>query len=393
VKPPSKPCVMIVAVEPSADLLGAALARALRRRLGETRFIGVGGPALAAEGLASAFNPEALAVVGAFNALGAYPTVLRRARQACAVAEAEHPDVAVLIDAWGFNLRVARGLRAADPSLPVIKYVAPQVWATRPGRARTLAEVTDLLLTIHSFDAHFFEAEGLRTRFVGNPTLNRDFSAASADRFRVAIGAVAETPTLLLLPGSRAGEVRRLMGPFEAAVAGLRSTHPGLKVAIAAADGVQAQIRTSLASWRFPPVLITGEAARLDAMAGATAALACSGTVTTELALAGCPMVVTYRLDPLTYLAARALIRTPYITLFNVAAGAAVAPERIQGACNGEILAADLARLLDSPRARQKQIAAQNAAVAAMRGGFDDPSAAAAEAVLEVLLARRAART
>ncbi len=383
---PHAPCVMIVAVEPSADALGAALARALRDRLGpRIRFVGVGGPALAAEGLASPFDPASLAVIGAFNALGAYPAVLRRARQTAGLAQVECPDVAVLIDAWGFNLRVARALKRGCPSLPVIKYVAPQVWATRPGRARTLAQVADLLLTIHSFDAPYFEAEGLRTRFVGNPTLNRDFSGADPERFRAAVSAPPGAPTLLLLPGSRGGEVRRLMPPFEAAAARLRSTHPDLKVALAAAEGVAGQVRSALSSWRDPPVMIEGESERLDAMRGATAALACSGTVTTELALAGCPMVVAYRLDPLTYLAARALIRTPYITLFNVAAGAAVAPERIQGACNGKTLAADLARLLDDPAARRSQIEAQLRAVAAMRGGVDEPIEAAADEVFGVI--------
>src|SRR5580704_4111566 len=129
-------CIMIVAVEPSADHLGAALAQALRTRLGSSvRFVGVGGPALAAQGLKSPFDPARLAVVGVFNAVAAYPEVLRRVRQTAAMAKAERPDVAILIDAWGFNLRVAHALRRIDPAMPLIKYVAPQVWATRPGRA------------------------------------------------------------------------------------------------------------------------------------------------------------------------------------------------------------------------------------------------------------------
>src|SRR5437763_13511486 len=219
----------MVAVEPSADELGAALAGALKARLGRRlRLVGVGGPALASQGLASAFDPSALAVVGVFNGLAAYPEVLRRVRQTAALVADHRPDVAVLIDAWGFNLRVARALRRVDPRLPIIKYVAPQVWATRPGRARTLAATVDHLLTIHSFDSPRFVAEGLETTFVGNPTLNRDSSGADPQRLRAAIGAGPDAPILLILPGSREEEVRRLLPPFEDAVHRLKSSRPEL---------------------------------------------------------------------------------------------------------------------------------------------------------------------
>jgi lipid-A-disaccharide synthase len=387
--------VMMVAVEASADVLGASLAGALRARLGgDLRLVGVGGPKLAGEGLASLFDPSALAVVGAFNALGAYPEVLRRARQVAELARAgsagERLDGAVLIDAWGFNLRVARRLRIVDPALPLIKYVAPQVWATRAGRARTLAGAVDHLLTIHSFDAPFFEREGLATRFVGNPALGLDLTGADPARARAALGAGPDDPILLLLPGSRAGEIRRLAPAFEDAARRLAADRPNLRIALAVADSVADQVRSAVADWRARPALIVGEAARLDAMRAATVALACSGTVTTHLALAGCPVVVTYRLDPATHLVAKALIRTPYITLFNVAAGAFVAPERVQHDCTGEVLASDLGRLLDDPAARRHQIAAQFAALEVMRGGVDDPVATAAEAVAEILLAARA---
>jgi lipid-A-disaccharide synthase len=381
---------MMVAVEPSADSLGAALARTLRARLGGSlRLIGVGGPKLAAEGLVSAFDPSALAVVGAFNALFAYPEVLRGARRLGELVRAERPDVAILIDAWGFNLRVARALRAADPRLPLIKYVAPQVWATRPGRARTLARAVDHLLTIHSFDAGYFEREGLATTFVGNPVLDRDFSSADPSRFRDSIGAGPNTPILLLLPGSRLGEIERLLPAFQAAVDRLKSERPDLRLVIGVADSVADRVALKLREWRHEPVVVRSESGRLDAMRAATVALACSGTVTTELALAGCPMVVAYRLDPITHLIAKRLIRTPYITLFNVAVGAFVAPERVQYACNGPQLAADISRLLDNPDIRTRQIGAQSAALGVMRGGIASPIDAAADAVIGIMRRRR----
>ena len=380
---------MMTAVEPSGDELGAALAAALRARLGgDMRLVGVGGARMAAEGLISPFDPAAMAVVGVFNGLAAYPEVLRRVRQTAAIARDERPDVAILIDAWGFNLRVARALRQVDSELPLVKYVAPQVWATRPGRARTLARAVDKLLTIHSFDAPYFEREGLATTFVGNPVLNRDFSAADGARLRAEIGAGPGDPILLLLPGSRAGEVDRLMPVYDAAVRILKATRPELRLLIAPADSVADRVKAQVKGWSHSPHIVQGEAPRLDAMRAATLALACSGTVTTELALAGCPMVVTYRLGPLTYPIARLLIRTPYITLFNVAAGAFVAPERVQTACRGDVLAADLARLLDDEPARLRQIAAQSAALEIMRGGVAQPIDAAADAVVDVLRRR-----
>ncbi len=381
------PCVMLVAVESSGDRLGAALAVALRKRLGAgLRLVGVGGPLMAGQGLISPFDPSSMAVVGVFNAVAAYPEVLRRARQAAAIALAERPDAAVLIDAWGFNLRVARQLRRVAPALPLIKYVAPQVWATRPGRARTLAAAVDHLLTIHSFDAAYFTNAGLPTTFVGNPALNRDFcSATHPAQFRSAIGAEANDRILLVLPGSRAGEVDRLMPAFGDAVGRLTARRPDLRTVLGVAEGMADHVEAGLRSWRHRPWLAETEADRLSAMQGATAALACSGTVTTELALAGCPMVVAYKLGPLTHLVAKVLIRTPYITLFNVAAGAFVAPERVQHACRGGILAADLGRLLDDPTAREIQISAQIAALEIMRGGVADPIAAAADAVIALL--------
>jgi lipid-A-disaccharide synthase len=382
----SDPCIMLVAVEPSADVLGAALVVAIRARLGDgVRFVGVGGRLMAAEGIVSPFDPTSLAVVGVFNALAAYPDVILRARQTAAVAAAERPDIAILIDAWGFNLRVASRLRKVNPRLTILKYVAPQVWATRPGRARTLANAVDGLLTIHSFDPPFFEREGLPTRFVGNPALNRDFSGANGLRLRAKIGAGGDDRLLLILPGSRLGEVDRLMSPFAAAVDRLKADRPDLRVVLPAAESVASRVEAHLTTWTHRPIVLHGEADRMDAMLAATAALACSGTVTTELALAGCPMVVAYRFGPLTAVIAKALIRTRYITLFNVAANRFVAPERIQGACTGSLLASDLAPLLDNPDARRGQERAQTAAVDLMRGGIADPIGAAADAVTDWL--------
>ena len=381
--------IMLVAGEASGDALGAALARRLRQRLGNegVRFIGVGGALMAAEGVGGDVDITGLSILGVFDALAAYPRVLRVAGRAAVMAARDRPDAAVLIDSWGFTLRVARRLAKLEPAPVLIKYVAPQVWATRPGRARTLASAVDHVLSIHRFDGPYFEQHGLPVTFVGNPAAARDFSTADPARLRAMIGAGPFDPILLILPGSRPSEIRRLMAPFADAAARLVAKRPDLRLVIAAADPVAPIVRAQSATWPQPVHVVEGEEARLDAMRAASAAIACSGTVTTELAVAGCPMVVAYRLGPMTYLVARALIRTPYITLLNVAAGAPIATELVQGACSGAALARVAGALLDDKVLRERQVIAQNAALAVMRGGVDDPTAAAADAVIGILRA------
>jgi lipid-A-disaccharide synthase len=382
---------MLVAGEPSGDALGAQLARALRRRLGDrpTRFVGVGGEKMAREGVRSPFDYRQVTVLGFFEGLLAYPRILARVRDTVALAEREQPDVAVLIDSWGFTLRVAQGLKRLDQGLPVVKYVGPQVWASRPGRARTLARTVDQLLSIHVFDAPYFEREGLATTFVGNPALHRDLGEADGARLRAHIGAGPDDPILLVLPGSRRGEIEKVGPPFLDAVARLKAQRPDLHVVLPVAPSVAALIRPMAASLGFPISLIEEEALKYDAMKAATVALACSGTVTTELALAGCPMVVGYRVGWISYPLIRLLIRTRYITLFNIAAQAFVAPEFLQGECNGPRLADALAERLENPELRARQITAQNAALDNMGRGGADPSERAAEVVAGCLEAAR----
>ena len=383
--------VMLVAAEASGDERGAGLARALKRRLGEgVRFIGVGGARMAAEGVQSPFDIAELSVLGLVEGLMAYPKVVRRVKETVAVAARERPDVAVLIDSWGFTLRVAHGLRKLDPTLPLIKYVGPQVWATRPGRAKTLAQSVDHLLSIHAFDAPYFEAEGLPVTFVGNSALSLDFSGARPARLRAEIGAAPDDPILLILPGSRPAEIERMLPAFEDAAARLKAERPQLHLVIPAAPTVADMVKAGVAGWTHRAHVVEGEAAKLDAMKAATVALACSGTVTTQLALAGVPMVVAYRIGPVTYAVLKRLVRTRFITLFNIAADAAVAPELIQDECNGPALAAEIARRLDDETLRRAQIRAQYAALDRMGRDGADPDEAAADAVLKALNTRDA---
>lgn len=377
--------VMLVAVEASADTLGAGLARALKDRLGEgVEFVGVGGAQMAKAGIASPVDIAGLSLVGLFEIAAAVPRALGDLEATVRLAEAERPDIAVLIDSWEFTWRVARRLRLRTPEVAIIKYVAPQVWATRPGRARVLARLADRLLTLLDFEAPYFERAGLPTTFVGNPTLSRDLSRVDAARFRASIEAGPDDPVLLVLPGSRPGEIKRVMPAFEDAAIRLKQERPQLHLVVPAADTVVHAVKARVAGWAVRAHVVKGEAARQDAMAAATLALACSGTVTSELAMAGCPMLVGYRGHPLTAIIARLMIQVPYLTLINIAAGKAVAPEFLQDDCIGPKLAAAAARLLDDPVARAAQAAAQTAALAKLGVGGGDPFGAAADAVIGV---------
>jgi lipid-A-disaccharide synthase len=382
-------CIMLVAAEPSGDALGQGLMRALRRRLGRNvRFVGVGGPLMTAEGLDSLFDITELSIWGWAEGVKAYPRVIARANQTAALAAREKPDAAVLIDSWGFTLRVGQRLRRRDRGLLLVKYVGPQVWAARPGRAKTLARTFDHLLSILAFDAPFFEREGLPVTKVGYPALAMKLDA-DPERARNRIRADKDDQILLVLPGSRPSEIERLMPPFGEAVALLKQTRPGLQIMLAMAPSVAKAIKDQAALWAYPPHLIEGEVPKLDAMRAATVALACSGTVTTELAIAECPMVVSYKVSPISAFLIRMMIKTRYITLLNIAADRAVVPELIQDACTGPALARAVAARLDDAHLRAEQIADQTAALDLLgpRDGID-PAQRAADAVIGLLKAR-----
>lgn len=348
---------------------------------------------MAAEGVQSPFEISQLSVLGLVEGLMAYPRVVRLANRTAVLAKREQPDVVILIDSWGFNLRVATRIRKAVPGALLVKYVAPQVWASRAGRARTLARSVDHLLSINSLDFDHFQAVDLPTTFVGAPALAREPVDPDRARLRERIGAGTDEPILLIAPGSRPAEIKRLGHVFADAAHRLKVSHPNLRVIVTVASTVSDAIRGWSASLPTDTFLIEDEQGKQDAMAAATVALACSGTVTTELALAGCPMVVGYRLGAITYAILSRLLTAKYITLFNVTAGEMIAPELVQEDCTGPNLAQELARRLDDPELRASQIARQNAALERMGRGGPDPSDLAADAVLGLLEHRRLVHT
>lgn len=382
--------VMLVAAEASGDALGAGLARALKSRLGpDVAFVGVGGPRMAEQGVVSPFDIAELSILGWIEGLRAYGKVKARVAETAALAAREMPDAVILIDSWGFTIRVARAIRAAQPNVPLIKYVGPQVWASRPGRAKTLAGAVDHLLALYGFDAPWFEREGLSTTVVGSSALHVDMSHADGAAFRARRGIAPEASLLLVLPGSRPSEINRMTPVFEATIARLKAADPALEVAVVAAGTVAQDVAARVAAWPFR-VHLVDEVEKYDAMRAANAALATSGTVSTELALAGAPMVIAYRIDGLSYLLMKRLVTAKHITLFNIAADRRIAPEYIQDEATPETLAKAVGRLLTDPIAAAEQAAAQTAALDLMGRGGPDPSELAADAVLRVIATKAA---
>jgi lipid-A-disaccharide synthase len=378
--------IMIVAAEASGDALGAGLIAELRRQAPDAglTFFGVGGARMAEQGVVSPFDISELSILGLLEGVKAYGRVMKRVRETVAYAQAERPDVVILVDSWGFTLRVANAIRKAMPKVKLIKYVGPQVWAARPGRAKTLAQSVDLLLALHPMDPPFFEAAGLKTIVVGNPALSIDFSDANPVAFRKRTD-LGDNPLLLVLLGSRPSEIKRLSPIFAETIARLNAMHPNLRLVMPVADTVRDLVERRVTEWPVKPSLVYGEADKHSAMQASTLALACSGTVSTELGLAGCPMVIAYKVEPLTYWVYRRISTLKHVTMFNIMADKRIAPEFIQDEATVDNLVTAVEERLADKALREKQIAEQFTALDIMGRGQKPPAEKAAAAVLDFL--------
>ena len=377
------PLVFLIAGEPSGDQLGGNLMRNLSTLTdGRARFAGIGGEAMQAAGLASLFPMEELSLMGAAELIPHIPHLIGRIRQTLATIRRLRPAAVVTIDAPAFCLRIGR--RVGGLGFPRLHYVAPQAWAWRPGRAKEYRRAFDRLLALLPFEPAFFAGHGLDCRFVGHPAIDGGAGRGDGAAFRARHALAADTTVLCVLPGSRRGEVARLLPTFGAASAELgrrRRLVAVLPTVAAVADQVAAGAR----DWPVPTVIVRGAVEKFDAFAAADAALAASGTVALELALSRTPSVIAYRLNALSAFVARRLVRTPYAALPNIIAGRAVMPELLQADCRPDRLAAALERLLDDPAARHEQQAA-SAEIARQLGiGDETPSRRAALAVLDAI--------
>jgi lipid-A-disaccharide synthase len=380
-------CLFLIAGEHSGDILGGKLMEALNAgRRGRIRYLGVGGHAMAARGLVSQLPLEEMAVMGLGAILSRLPLLLRRISSTARSAVAAQPSAVVIIDSPEFTHPIARRIRKRRPDIPIIDYVSPSVWAWRPGRARRMRPYIDHVLGLWPFEPAVHERlGGPPCSFVGHPLIERHPWLAALDPAPLAtrLGLMPGRPVLVVLPGSRSSEVTRHMQPFGATLAKLKSLGRDFELIVPVVPSVRALVEQQLSEWPVRPHLVEGDDDKFRAFKLATAALAASGTVTLELALAGTPMVVGYRADPVIAAIAQRLITAHSAVLPNLILGENVFPEFIQERCTPANLAEALEPLLADSSGRARQRAALAKIPAALQVAGQSPSEAAAAIVLD----------
>ncbi len=377
--------VFVIAGEHSGDSLGARLMAALSAlRPGGVTFDGVGGPKMSAAGLSSVFPMSEIAVMGPAAILAQLPHLIRKINEATKAALAADPDVVVIIDAPEFTHRVAKKVRRARPEVPIVDYVSPSVWAWRPGRARKMRAYVDEVLALLPFEPGVHvRLGGPPCTYVGHPLAERRPWIAALDPEPLArrLELAPDRQPLLVLPGSRRSVIERLWAPFSATLWELHARGHRLDVIVPVVESTRDLVAERIESWPpFPIHLVEDDVDKFRAFKLARAALAASGTATLELALAGCPMIVSYRVDRLA-LVFRRLVRPPHFALANLVLDERAFPELMQEACVPHQLAPALAELLADTPARAAQLEALARVPAAISTGTP-PAIAAAMRVL-----------
>ncbi len=381
---PQRAHVFLLAGEESGDRLGAALIRALRSATAERVCVsGVGGTHMAEEGVTTPFPLGDLAIIGVSAIPAKIPLIIRRIRESAEAVISAKPDVFVIIDSPDFTHRVARRVRARMPSLPIVDYVCPSVWAWRPGRARKMKSYVDLVLAVLPFEPAIMEKlRGPRCVFVGHPLAEQvgRFRPSPAEEERRR----ASPPLILVMPGSRAGEVRRFAPVFGEAVARLADRRGPLEVLVPAVPRLVETVKQAVSTWRAPARVITDPEEKNAAFRSARLALTKSGTSTLELALAGIPMVAAYSVSLIEAVIAKLFITVPSIILANLVIGENVVPELLQFDCTPAKLSAELVKLLGDTPERRRQVEAFARLDEIMQIGRANPSARATELVLQM---------
>lgn len=378
-----KPLFFLIAGEASGDLLGARLMSALKKQTkGNVRFAGVGGERMRAEGMDILFSQSELAHFGLFELIRHIPRLLQRMDQTVQAIRQTRPDALITIDAPDFCFRVAK--RVKDENIPLIHYVAPTVWAWRAGRAKKIAKFLTHLMALLPFEPPYFTREGLPCTFVGHPIVESGAGKGDAAAFLQKYALSADTPIISLLPGSRLSEINRLMPVFKETVELLSQRFPGLVVVIPTLVSVSDVVRRATMGWQTKTIIVFGDCDKYDAFAASRAALACSGTVSVELAMANLPTIIAYKISMLTAILYRGFINFKFATLINIMRDKMIMPEYLQFDCRADKLANAVAELMTSEKAREAQKAELSAIAEWLGRGQFVPSEKAAEIVMAV---------
>lgn len=374
--------VFLIAGEPSGDALGGKLMAAFGAVVRPARFSGIGGPQMEAAGLHSLFPMQDIAVMGFVPVVKRLPLLLRRIREAARAVIAQQPDVLVLIDAPDFTHRVAKIVRRKCPSLPIVDYVSPTIWAWRPGRARKMRRYVDHVLALLPFEpAAHVRFGGPNCTYIGHPLLEQLPSLRPQTGER----SEAHAPLILILPGSRRAEITHLLPVFRQAVEMIAAKVPQARFVLPAVAHLAQMIRAEIANWPIKPEIVEGEEAKRAAFRAARVALAASGTVSLELALAQVPMVIAYRGAALEAAIARRLVLVPSVVLPNLIVEAKPVPEFLQEACTPDALAQAVLALVPDGASRSAQLNAFAEVETRMAVPGGNPSQSAAEMICKIV--------
>ncbi|MCC6469307.1 MAG: lipid-A-disaccharide synthase [Alphaproteobacteria bacterium] len=388
--PASTPLVYVLAGEPSGDNLGGRIMQALKARAAvPLSFVGVGGERMVGEGLETLVPLSELSIMGLAEILPHVPRMYRLIYRLAADIRARRPAVVLTIDNTAFNFAVAN--RARGYGIPLVHLNAPKVWAYRPGRVRRVARYYDHLLCLLPFEPPYFHRVGMPASFIGHPVVESGADRGEGRRFRARHDIPAAATLLCVLPGSRGGELERLLPDFGGAVAQLAEARPGLRVIVPTVRAQESRVRAAVAVWPLNPIVVVDESEKFDAFAASDVALAASGTVSLELNLARVPTVIAYRVSAVSAALVRAMVRVRHITIANLVLGdRSVIPEFTQEDCTPEKLSRAVLALLDDPAAAAEQVRQAGEAMRALGYGGPPPSLRAAEILLDVAgIARR----
>ena len=377
--------VYLVTGEPSGDLLACRLMRAMKAQ-GNVDFFGVGGEGMQAEGLQTLFPISDLAVMGIFEVIPHLPKILGRIRQTLDDIEEKKPDIVITVDSWSFSKQIHLGLIKRKIKVPHIHYVAPQVWAWKGKRADQIKKWVDHLLMLLPFEKKFFEKKGVSFTYVGHPVTEGGADKGNAKRFITMHNLSQKDFIMTILPGSRKTEIKYLLPIFEQVVNQMAQEHKNLRVVLPTVETVKDKIEPIVSKWKVPVMIVTGELARYDAFAASDLALAASGTVSLELAMAGVPHVIAYKMNWLTGKLAKPVLkrRIRFVNLINILADEEIIPECLQDDCNLEKIMLQLGKVTGEGGTRQV-MQAQKIMQQLGAGQALTPSQKAANVVLDII--------
>jgi lipid-A-disaccharide synthase len=376
----------LIAGEPSGDQLGAALMAGLKQLVPDVEFSGIGGAAMQAEGLNSLFPMDELSLMGIWEVLPKYRHLKRRIAETAEAVIAQQPAALITIDSPDFCLRVAALVRQARPDLKTIHYVAPSVWAWRPGRAQKMAQVIDHVLALLPFEPPLMQAAGMSCDFVGHPIASAPLAGQDeAALFRKTFEIAPDAPLVLCLPGSRKSEVGRLAGRFDEALIRLRDRVPEIRVVLPTVPGVSSMVRDMTRRWPTAPIVVEDADQKRAAFAAADLALAASGTVSLDLAANRVPMVIGYDMAPISRLLIGLLLKTDTVTLVNLVSETRTVPEFLGRKCQSGAMAEALQRMLENLPEREAQLEAMDLTMERLGKGGEAPGLRAARSVLRAI--------